>query len=77
MGDVALAALGSAVVVVWCQPGQSGGLTAREGAEFGQGGEELPGGARPDSLNAGQALDLRVDGGVCLQQGINFGFEAE
>ena len=76
MGDMALAALRAAIVVVRRQPGQGGGLAAREGAQFGHGGEELPGGARANSLNAGQALDLRVEGGLGLQQRVNFRFEA-
>lgn len=58
MSNVTLAAMRTAVVIVGCETGQGGGLAARQGAQFRQGGQQLPCGAWPHALDGHQSLDF-------------------
>ena len=61
MGDVPLAAPGSAVMVEGGETGERPGLSTLHGTEFWQRGEQHPGGARAYALHGAQTGDLMVE----------------
>ena len=75
MDDMALALLGTAVVVEWSDPGEAGGLAGFEGAELGDRGQEDPGGALGDALDLAEAGDLGGEFGVGALQRGDLGFK--